>query len=84
MNIQHHRRSHVNSFPRSVKMLVVDRRIDQDVLVLEGIDYVSTVGRKLRSALQIDTTEEDKLSESIEAILARILIDEQSRLTNSA
>jgi hypothetical protein len=84
MNIQHHRRSHVNSFPRNVKMLVVDRRIDQDVLVLEGIDYFSTVGRKLRSALQIDTTEEDKLSESIEAILARILIDEQSRLTNSA
>ena len=79
MNIQRHRRSHVNTFPRNVKMLEEDRRIDQDALVLKGIDYYSTVGRKLRSALQIDTTDEDKLSKSIEAILAGLLIDSQSR-----
>jgi hypothetical protein len=79
MNIQRHRRSHVNTFPRNVKMLEEDRRIDQDALVLKGIDYYSTVGRKLRSTLQIDTTDEDKLSKSIEAILAGLLIDSQSR-----
>ena len=61
-------------------MLEEDRRIDQDALVLKGIDYYSTVGRKLRSALQIDTTDEDKLSKLIEqAILAGLLIDSQSR-----
>ena len=64
----------------NVKMLEEDRRIDQDALVLKGIDYYSTVGRKLRSALQIDTTDEDKLSKLIEqAILAGLLIDSQSR-----
>ena len=65
-------------------MLEEDRRIDQDVRLLEGLDYFSKVGFKRRSALQIDTTDEDKLSKSIEAILDGLLIDEQSRLTNSA
>ena len=82
MNIQRHRRSHVNSFPRNIKVLEEDRRIDQDVL--KGIDDFSTVRRTRQSALQTDTTDEDKLSESIKAILAGLLIDEQSRLTNSA
>ena len=82
MNIQRHRRSHDNSFPRNVNMLEEDRRIDQDVL--KGIEDFSTVGRKRRSALKIDTTDEDKLSESIKAILDGLLIDEQSRMKNSA
>ena len=64
-----------------------DRCIDQDVRVLEGIDYLSTragCSKRRSAASPVDATEEDKLSKSIEAILARILIDEQSRLTNSA
>ena len=82
MNIQRHRRSHDNTFPRNVNTLEEDRRIDQDVL--KGIEDFSTVGRKRRSALKIDTTDEDKLSESIKAILDGLLIDEQSRMKNSA
>ena len=60
-----HHRSHLNSFPRNVNTLEEDYK-----------ESKSFVGRRRRSALQIDTTDEGKLSESIKALLDGLLIDE--------
>mmetsp|Transcript_6714 Transcript_6714/g.10035 ORF Transcript_6714/g.10035 Transcript_6714/m.10035 type:complete len:85 (+) Transcript_6714:26-280(+) len=82
MNIQRHRRFNVNTFPRNINMFEDDLRIldQQDVLVNKGLHDFSPRGSaacttRRRSALRIAATDEDKLSESIEAILAGIMFD---------
>mmetsp|Transcript_6715 Transcript_6715/g.10037 ORF Transcript_6715/g.10037 Transcript_6715/m.10037 type:complete len:87 (+) Transcript_6715:228-488(+) len=84
MNIQRHRRSNVNASPRNIKMFEDDLRIDQqDVLVNKGLHDFSprgsaacTTRRTICGPLRgIAATDEDKLSESIEAILAGIMFD---------
>ena len=69
MNIQRHRRSNVNTFPRNIKMFEDDLRIDQQD-VLKGLHDFSP-----RAVLRAATTDEGKLSESTEAMLTGILFD---------
>jgi hypothetical protein len=78
MNIQRHRRFNVNTFPRNIKTFDdEDRRIDQDERLAE-IDNFSRRGSACtqRSALRTAKTDDGKLLESINAILAGMLDDE--------